>query len=136
MPRQPFPIDFSTLEPDRRPRRWLVLPAGFDAAAEPDQVSPVFPAAPAAALETFVAAGLAQPRVKLLRREGGQAELVQRSLVFRFPDHVTVEAFAADSGRSALAVYSRAVVGRYDFRVNEKRVKAWLEETARRLDGA
>ena len=121
-PQRPFPLDFSTLEPDARPRRWLVLPEGCDAAARPDQVSPVFSAAPAAALEAFIAAGLSRPRVRLLRREAAQAELVQRSFIFRFPDYVTVEAFAADSGRSTLAIYSRAVVGRYDFRGNEKRV--------------
>ena len=30
MAERPFPLDFATLAPDARPRRWLVLPEGFD----------------------------------------------------------------------------------------------------------
>ncbi|CAN0310400.1 unnamed protein product, partial [Chrysoparadoxa australica] len=40
MAERPFPLDFATLVPDARPRRWLVLPEGFAADASPDQDSP------------------------------------------------------------------------------------------------
>jgi uncharacterized protein (DUF1499 family) len=123
---RPFPLDFSTLVPDSRPRRWLVLPEGLKASAEPDQSSPVFAVAPAALLDAFKAFALEQPRVQLVREGEGQVELVQRSKVFRFPDYITVEAFEAEGG-SALAIYSRAVIGYSDIGVNRKRITAWLE---------
>ena len=122
---RPFPIDFKTLVPDSRPRRFLVLPAGFGAAATPDLESPVFSAAPGALLDAFKAVGLADPRTTLVRESDGQAELVQRSAVFRFPDYITAEAVAAGDG-AALCIYSRAVVGYSDIGVNAKRITRWL----------
>lgn len=133
MAERPFPIDFAALEPDSRPRRWLVLPPGFSAAATPDAESPVFDAAPEAVLEAFRETALNAARTTLTHEGGGQLELVQKSAVFRFPDYVTVAAAPCEGG-TGLCVYSRAVVGRYDFSVNRKRVTAWLEETARRLE--
>lgn len=129
---RPFPIDFQTLVPDSRPRRWLVLPDGFAAAARPDQSSPVFAAEPEALLAAFEAAALGNPRVTRTRQGGGQVEFVQRSAVFRFPDAVTVQAVAV-AGGSALCAYSRAAIGHYDFRVNERRLKAWMEAAQARL---
>jgi uncharacterized protein (DUF1499 family) len=129
---RPFPIDFSTLKPDTRPRRYLVLPPGFSAAAEPDAVSPVFDAAPQAVLEAFRDVALAAPRTRLTNEGGGQLEVVQKSAVFRFPDYVTVAAVSVEGG-AGLCVYSRAVVGQYDFNVNKKRVEDWLEQTAARV---
>lgn len=132
MAQRPFPLDFSTLTPDTRPRRWLVLPGGLNAAAAPDQTSPVFPVAPDALLDAFKVLALDQPRVKLVREAGGQVELVQRSKVFRFPDYITVQAFEAEGG-SALAIYSRAVIGYSDIGVNRKRITAWLDALSAQL---
>jgi len=132
MAARPFPVDFTALKPDSRPRRWLVLPEGFPSTASADQISPVFAASPEDVLDAFRAAALDAPRTRLMREGGGQIEIVQRSAVFRFADYISAAAFPADGG-AALAVYSRAGAGYYDFRVNEKRVRAWLDETARRL---
>lgn len=121
-----FPLDFATLVPDARPRRWLVLPSEFEAVASPDQDSPVFELTPEAVLDAFKAVALAAPRVTLVREEAGQIELVQRSKLFRFPDYITVQAFEAQGG-AALAIYSRAVIGYSDMGVNRKRIRAWLE---------
>ncbi len=133
-----FPIDFETLEPDSKPRRCLALPSGHARADAADVESPVFNAAREAALDAFIAAGLSDARVKVVRRDDatGQVELVQRSLIFRFPDYVTVEAVDAGEGRASLNVYSRAVVGYSDLGVNEKRVRRWLEAAAQRLSQA
>ncbi len=132
MAQRPFPLDFSSLIPDTRPRRWLVLPADFEAAAEPDQTSPVFKGAPAVVLEAFKSFALSQPRVDLVREGDGQVELVERSKVFRFPDYITAQAFEAEGG-SALAIYSRAVIGYSDIGVNRKRITGWLEALKTRL---
>lgn len=132
MAEREFPIDFAALVPDARPRRWLVLPDGFEAASAPDQTSPVFPLKPDSLLEAFRDVALEAPRAQLVREAGGQMEFVQRSLVFRFPDYITVQAFPAGDG-AALAVYSRAVIGYSDLGVNQKRVKAWLSALDARL---
>lgn len=129
---RPFPIDFSTLEPDTRPRTWLVLPSGFDAKAACDEASPHFTADPETLLEAFIEAALSEPRTELVRREGLQAEIRQESKVLKFKDYVTVEARAHGDG-SELAVYSRSMVGFWDLNVNRKRVRRWIEMTQKRL---
>jgi len=125
MPHSPFPLDFAALIPDTRPRRWLILPPGFVSAAEPDAVSPVFACTPAALLSAVDAVALAEERTVRMRDGGGQAEYVQRSKVFKFPDRITVEAMAAGGG-AALAAYSRAEIGQYDFKVNQRRLERWI----------
>ena len=135
MAQRPFPIDFATLTPDPRPRRYLVLPEGFSAEAEPDRTSPRFEAGPERLLEAFVATALEDKRTEEVRREGLQVELMQKSKILRFRDFITAE--AVDSGEGAqLAVYSRAVVGQWDMNVNKKRIERWLEKTRERLQGA
>ncbi len=129
---RPFPLNFSTLVPDTRPRRWLVLPEGFKATVAPDQTSPVFNVAPDALLAAFKAYAQEQPRVSLVREGEGQVELVQRTKLFRFPDYITAEAFDVEGG-AALAIYSRAVIGYSDIGVNRKRITAWLEALKSRL---
>lgn len=129
---RPFPIDFAVLTTDPRPRRWLVLPEGFQAQADTDAQSPHFDVPPEALLEAFVAAALAEPRTSELRREGLQVEIVQKSAVLGFRDYVTAGAMSAQGG-SALAVYSRAIVGFWDLDVNRKRIERWIAKTAERL---
>ena len=132
MTQRPFPLDFATLVPDTRPRRWLVLPDGFDAQAQADQVSPVFSGTANTVLAAFVELALGEPRVEQVREGDGQVELVQRSKLFRFPDFITVQAFDVDGG-AALAIYSRAVIGYSDIGVNRKRVMGWLDALSAKL---
>lgn len=130
---RPFPIDFASFRTDPRPRCWLVLPPGFDAEAEADARSPHFDAPPEALLQAFVETALCEPRTSELRREGLQVEILQKSAVLGFRDYVTAEAMPGENGGSALAVYSRAVVGYWDLNVNRKRVERWIAKTKDRL---
>ena len=57
---------------------------------------------------------------------------MQRSRLFRFPDYITAEAMETDGG-SALAIYSRAVIGYSDIGVNRKRIMAWLDALSAQL---
>ena len=132
MTERPFPIDFATLDTGPKPNTCLVLPDGFKAAAAPDVTSPVFALEPGALLDAFKQTALDAPRTRLEREGSGQVELVQRSLVFRFPDYITAEAAPADGG-AALCVFSRSKVGYSDLGVNEKRVTSWLEALGRRV---
>lgn len=122
---RPFPIDFSTLEPDGRPRRWLVLPPGFPAAAAADEESPIYNGSAERLLSQLSEVALAEPRTRLVREAAGQLEFVQRSLVFRFPDFVTAAAAPAGAG-AALCLYSRAAVGYSDLGVNRRRLRRWM----------
>ena len=124
-----FPLDFAQLTKDRRPRCFLVLPSGFESTADADMESPVFACEADALLDQFTSIALSQARVSETARNDAQREFVQTSAVFKFPDVITVEAVSVDGG-FALAVYSRAKIGHYDFRVNEKRVRAWIAATA------
>lgn len=58
--------------------------------------------------------------------EKAQYEYVQRSIVFGFPDYITVEFIAISNYSSTLAIYSRSRYGFYDFGVNKKRVQKLL----------
>jgi hypothetical protein len=59
-------------------------------------------------------------------RDGRRLVFIQHSLVFRFPDIITVEFIPLGPNRSSFAVYSAARYGRYDFGKNRARVEAWL----------
>lgn len=120
-----FPLEFATLEVDPKPHTWLVLPDGFQSTARANRTSPRFDEPAYDLLERFIAIGLKEPRTQCVQREGLQAELCQRSLVFKFPDFITVQAISYDT-QSALAIYSRSVKGSSDLGVNRRRVTRWL----------
>ena len=120
--------DFAALRLRWRPNRFLMLPAGFDSRAKPHQKSPDFADEPAALFDRLKAILAGEPRLEWLAqdRAGARAELIQRSRLFRFPDRVSVAVLpGAGSKASALAVYSRAQFGIWDFGVNSARVRRW-----------
>jgi uncharacterized protein (DUF1499 family) len=120
-------MDFKTLRLSPKPNQFLMLPAGFRAAADPHAASPVFAVDPAQLADKLRQVALAEPRTRLLSADetGRRLEFVQRSAVFRFPDYVSVEILPAEGG-STLAVYSRAKVGYSDLGVNRRRIERWI----------
>ena len=121
-------IDFATLALDGRPNQHLVCPEGF-CAAPPHAASPVFEISATALRDRWMAMIADQPRVTRTGTDDAAAlhyDFVQRSLVFRFPDAITVRFIALDAGRATLAIYSRSYYGHDDFGVNRRRVEAWL----------
>ena len=129
-------IDFKTLTLNWKPNQFLVLPAGYPAAAKPHRASPVFAAAPGDVLAALKAVALAEPRTTVSSEGASQIELVQRSKLFGFPDFITVESVATAPGRSALAIYSRAKLGIRDFGVNRARIERWLTALEAKLPKA
>jgi uncharacterized protein (DUF1499 family) len=69
-----------------------------------------------------------QPRVGLVAwdTQHGRATYIERSVVFRFPDIVTVEFVRLGAGKSSLAIDSRSRYGKGDMGVNRHRVVDWL----------
>ena len=120
-------VDFATLVRPSSPNTYLICPKDRCAAA-PDEEGPIY-AVPAAELFERARTILsAQPRTELVQDQPATLRLVfvQRSAFFRFPDTVTLQAFALPDGGSTLAVYSRSNYGYGDFGVNKDRVRAWI----------
>ena len=122
-----FPLDFSALRPPRQPRWLLVLPEGFGSTATPHRRTHPVAGSPSEALLIFRQIALRAPRPRQVDEAGLQIALEQKSAVWRFTDRITVEAMEVRPGMTALAIYSHAQIGYYDFGVNRKRVTAWLE---------
>ena len=130
------PLDFSALERTGRPNDYLVAPPSVTP-TPPDRESPVFSAGPqdlAAAVARLVETA---PRTRVLARgdDGLRFELVQRSLLLRFPDYISVRVLAREEGGSTLAIFSRSIYGHSDLGVNRKRIEGWLETLGTVLDG-
>lgn len=125
------------------PARWHVDPV---TASDPGKSgvrlvppeAPVFDATPQAVMEAFDAVAMATPRVTRLAGSvaEGQATYVARSLVWGFPDYVTVKVLPEpETGKATVAVLSRQRFGAYDWGVNRDRVEAWLGAVEDRLGG-
>lgn len=86
-----------------------------------------FAVSPEALLQAFDRVAMEEPRVSRLAGsvEEGRITYVARSLLWGFPDYVSVTAVPAEGG-AQLAVYSRLRFGRGDMGVNRKRLDRWL----------
>ena len=75
-----------------------------------------------------------QPRITFVAEDSTtyREEFIQRSLIFRFPDVITVQIIPCKS--STLAIRSYSVYGEGDFGVNGNRVRTWLTELDNELD--
>ena len=120
-------LDFWTLRRPLWPNHCLAAPEAW-ALKGARVASPVLAYPVEILRDAVLALATKEARTKLLRLEerGSQAEFQQRSRLFRFPDLITVEFVALPEGCSALAVYSRARYGVFDFGVNKRRVRRWL----------
>jgi uncharacterized protein (DUF1499 family) len=121
------PIDFRTLTRPNRPNQFLVCPRDL-CRATPDLFSPTYDIPVASLRDRWLKLIVQQPRVQQLAvsKEGWQYDFLQRSLVLRFPDTITVRFITLGDKRSTLAIYSRSHYGYSDFGVNRARVESWL----------
>ena len=129
------PRDVRGLVRPASPNAALGAPGDFQPA--PDFVSPSY-AVPAQDLYAALrAVGTAQARTTLDAAfdEAMQAHYTVRSALLGFPDLVWVQALPAGPGRSGVVIWSRSVIGRYDFGVNRARVLAWLAALDAALPG-
>ena len=69
-----------------------------------------------------------QPRMQILPTDETlrRHEYVQRTLLFRFPDVITVQIIPIAEQRSTLAAHSYSIYGASDLGVNSQRIKSWL----------
>lgn len=126
--------DFSTLAPPDTPNNWLVAPADFAGAAQPDEFAPVFDIPPGALAEAWRAAVESQPRAEILvtSDDGLRMEARQKSAVFGFVDRISVEVLPVDDGRATFAAYSTSLVGYWDIGANRGRLREWIDGVRQR----
>lgn len=121
-------VDFADLRPSASKNRYVMCPPKLcgDAA---NAVSPTFKMEWERLRNYWSEAVAMQPRVELVAKDatGRKFTYIQRSLVFRFPDIITVEFLSTEDGRSTLAVASQSRYGKEDFGVNARRVETWIE---------
>jgi hypothetical protein len=120
-------VDIAALRPPLPRPSFLACPPGY-CAAPPGLRTPIFPVPWQRLREDWLKMIAAEPRVLPVVRsaDGRRLVLIQHSLLFRFPDVVTVEFVALGPERSSVAVFSRSRYGRGDFGVNRARVERWL----------
>jgi uncharacterized protein (DUF1499 family) len=119
-------MDVAHITRPASPNTALAAPSGFSPA--PDIVAPTYhvPADRLFALAQAVAAEQPNTFKAALYPDQLQAHYVARSAVFNFPDLITVQVRPETPDTSDLIIWSRSVYGEGDFRVNRKRVQAWL----------
>jgi hypothetical protein len=127
-------IDFATLKRPQSPNTYLLAPEGLCREAKADGAAPVYDVPAGKLRSEFLGIVIAEPRVShtLADEAGLYDDFVVRSAVLGFPDLVSVKFLDVGKGRSTLALYARAVYGRWDLGVNRTRTQTWLK----RLGGA
>ncbi len=122
-------VDWAALTRHATPNDALVCPAAYCHNAKPDWEPKIYRMAPDELLARLKVVALAEPGTSELfdasDRESA-ARFLQRTRLMRFPDTIDMEVLRADAG-STLAIYSRSLLGRKDFGVNNARVARWLK---------
>lgn len=129
------PVDFENLKIPNSPNYYFACPENFCNAVS-NQIVPTFSMPVSALIQSWQAMIKQQPRTKLLQADISKHRYfyVQRSLIFRFPDYITVQFIAIDDYHSTVAIFSQSKYGYSDLGVNKKRVKAWLTQLEQRAN--
>jgi uncharacterized protein (DUF1499 family) len=122
----PSVIDMAHIVRPSSPNTALAAPAGFSPV--PDIVTQPYHVPPNQLFGVVQAVAGDQPNTfkAALYPDQLQAHYVARSVVFNFPDLITVQVRQDTADTSDVIIWSRSVYGESDFGVNRKRVQAWL----------
>lgn len=122
-------VDITTLRAPLPPPSFLACPPNY-CGVTAGMTTPVFPLPWRALRDQWVKMFAEQPHIVPLGEalEGRRLSYIQHSLLFRFPDVVTVEFVPLGPDHSSLAIYSRSRYGHYDFGHNRNRVETWLAD--------
>jgi uncharacterized protein (DUF1499 family) len=134
---KPVPTpNFQNLTLPKFPNHYLVCPDSY-CNVTPNVVSPIYPESAEDLFTDFNQMISQQPRTTFVYSmpETGQYVLVQKSLIFGFPDDITVQFIALPNNQSTLAIYSKSRYGFYDFDMNKKRLESWLQQLGQIVAG-
>lgn len=123
-------VQFQALTPDHAPNHFLACPPDFCPAVAVDASAPIFQRSLSELSRDWASIVQQTPRMTavLIQPEQHYYGYTLRSRWLKFPDSVTVQLIRIDDAHSSLAIFSRSDYGYYDFGVNEKRVRHWLEQ--------
>jgi len=120
-------IDFAARNSDGRTNVFAACPPGY-CTPPGDLESPILAMDWERLRDAWFEVIAAEPRVRLVAWDAQRrrATYIARSVVFLFPDVVTVEFVTVGANRSSLLIDSRSRYGRGDMGVNRHRVVGWL----------
>jgi hypothetical protein len=127
------PVDFSRLMLPSSPNASLLAPPAMT--TQPHTAHPLLPVSPEAAWAALRMLGEAEARCWKMAEwpEKRQLQWVVRTRLANFPDLVNGQVVPLVGG-SGIFLYSRSLLGYYDFGVNQRRIAAWrarLDEALR-----
>lgn len=122
-------LDFVLLVLTEKPNQYLVCPQDYCQKAAAHREAPVYDVPAQKLRDAWMSVVADQPRTEQLEADDDALgyEFVQRSLIFRFPDFVSVKFLPLGADQSTLAIYSRSKYGHSDLGVNKKRINNWLD---------
>lgn len=130
-------VDFKHLELPNSPNYYWVCPVTYCNKA-PSEHAPVFDVGKSKLQKIGDKILKAMPRMQLIKADTAESKFfyVQKSLVFRFPDYITIQYIDVSPQQSSVALLSRSKYGYYDFSVNKKRVQSILRQLQKGVDAA
>jgi len=122
------PVDFGILTRRDTPNEFLAC-TSICRSAEPDIDSPVIAAPVDAVRGRFFDLVDRLGRAEIVDFDPliDQYDVEEVTRVFGFPDTITVRLIEIDPTQTMIAIYSRSHYGKWDFDLNEKRVRAWID---------
>ncbi len=121
-------IDFRTVQRSGKPNAYLLCPASFCTAYQPDREPVEFELDAATLMQRAKKIWGREPRVQLVYESPSEYALryVQRTAILKFPDTISVRFIRIADNHSTIAIYSRSQIGNSDFGANETRANHWL----------
>tara|TARA_Y100000588_G_C14032096_1_gene829112 strand:- start:407 stop:889 length:483 start_codon:yes stop_codon:yes gene_type:complete len=120
-------IDFSEINTRQKANTYLICSAQI-CGNMADEKSPVFDCSNAdlrARWDSLISSAL-KTDLLVEKAHGAQRIYVQYSKFWSFPDLIQVEFVNISPNQSSIQLYSRSLIGRYDFGVNQHRLQKWL----------
>ena len=129
--------DFSTVTPRGTPNEAIVCPPNFCPKHSFCSISPVHDCNISSLESAWEEMLKMQPRISRISADptNNRRTVVQRSLLFRFPDVITVQFIDNGNGKSTIAMHSYSIYGASDLGVNGNRVNRWISDLSNAVKG-
>lgn len=120
-------VDFNQLKPSDKPNTYLICKEKL-CQKTADEKSPTFHVGLAELLNKLDMLIRSEPKTKLLLSENHSKKriYVQYSKFWSFPDLIQVQLLDIGQNKSSIQLYSRSLLGYYDFQVNKERLNRWV----------
>jgi uncharacterized protein (DUF1499 family) len=123
-------VEISTVTKTPKPNQYLVCPEGF-CEEVPDQISPVFNVSVDKLREVLTSIESADANLTKVNSDADdlRQKYIWRSLIWRFPNLISVEIIPLENEQSTIAIYAQAQLGQSDLGAN----KAFVDELLHKI---